>query len=1091
MALPLEYYAGTKPGSPSGWQRRYTSEFTGATGKVYRVEIIDSEGGDGGFSFAHPTTGTQTKTAPILLGADGCTITYNGSADNTHDTFISSTLTMDVVIEGTWSRELWQKIKIQQEERFGVCLFRHEAGSGSSSSLTTSGNITGEWRLEWVGLLQPEGVEFVDHEVNELLRLKFDDGLARLNEKVFRSVNGTPLTGINHLGGIVTNCLARIPTYTIFGYSFGSLASDATLQDNSPVPFLEEEVYYYTDKHVTGAVQGSRSLLQNVAVEQGCFGEMERVEDALGGDFLRTEYVSCAEVLKNVLGAFRYRICMSNGRWVISNPSALTEPSYRHVYGHGAHVYTRPHDTTGTYYTQDDKAVTFARNSGHQYLPTKGFGTGFLYPIRSANSRHIKGGSSALLKGSQGSIDVPGFNGGADGVYRVPNAPYGPAPAELTNEAALIDGGASLFIRLNNMFTSIGWYYGQSNILDDAFRGCQVILQITLKVGDYYLKRDLVSSTDHIDIDIPGAGNNIEFKDWSQDGDVEWTLTPSTYDLACPFIGCDPEPPVVLQGVNNDIERVGGYHLKLENNGNEFRFKNGFVSNGTLQSNSKFDINWTPPPTPGGMIHEGLTFSAKAVYYDSDNNAMSSGQVNAGLSWAGLNQAMVWKDFGIYASDFEAEADVNFYAAVPYNSARIKCAESILGDKYAEASVNTLVHKDPTQAQGYNAPYSYCGLSWASRASGTPYRNLHKLNAEEAIRERKWPTQLFKGTVVTNVGEFARPPWNGNFTAANDFVPPIRPYNLINYDVREGNNIVEKFAYPLSLTWTVRSNSYEGVFALRAQDWTFSPVETDDKEDRLPINVGNGGGSPFTGTKGDHSWGSSGETSTDNSLGIKGIALTNETEVSRITGLGKPSTAQLLKLSPTGNIDAMPDGNAGEFLKTDGAGGFSFAPVSATGPDNVVVLTHTTTVQAIKGRQIYLGNRQGGWNASTWDFSISSSAPYSMAADAFIFGVPSPLTRATTLTIHGTVLAQNLRDSILVKVLYAPASTSSTLPIRASEAARGTVTIANTSDPVTFTFTASGLTVPAGSLIFAAFGRASSTNVTNANTLVTFTIVAS
>lgn len=1074
MSTPIYNYGGTNIGSPSGWQRRYTAEFSSATGKAYRVEIIDSKGGDGGFDFAHPTTGTPTRTAPMLLGPDGVTISYDGSSDNTHDTFLHSKLTLDMVVEGSYHRELFQKIKLTEEGRFGVVLFRHEPSGSSSDSLTTSGDITGEWRIEWVGVLQPEGTEFVDHEVNELLRLTFTDGMAGLNERLYSDANNNLITGRQTILGIVASCLAKIPTSTIFGYDWGVSSAAETLSTSSPAPFLEEEVYYFTNKH-DSTTAGSRSMLSNVAVEQGGFSSIERVTDELGGDFVRTEFVSCAEVLKNCLAAFRLRICMANGRFVISNPTALTLTSTRHVFAYPAHVFTYSMNTQGTFHTQADKTVPFARNNSHQYIPTKGFGTSFLYPVRTCKSTHIKGGSHALLTGQQSSFNVPGWNGANESVYRVKH--HTETATTLTNPTALVDGDdGGLFMSFHCAFSSIGWYYGSSDILNDQFRGCKIMLRMVIKVGNYYLNRDLVTSNDHVDIDIPGAGNNIEYRDWSQSGAVTWTTTPSTYDTICPFIGCDPEPPVVLQGSQNDVQRVGGYHLKLQNE-DEFRFKNGFISNGTLQNNSKFDLNWALPPLPGGIIHEGVEFSAKATYFNSNNNQIQGNDITEGIGWSGLNQCMLWTDFGIYASDFEEDKDVNFYATntLANNTARICVAESILGDEYAQANARTLQHRDPSVV---NPPWSYCDQVWASMNDPLNFRFLHKLNAEEGIRERRQPLTLFKGSIVTNISDFARPPWNG-FTATYDYVPPIRPYNLINYEVQEGNNTVEKFAYPLSLTWTVRSNSFEGVWCLKDQDWTFNPTFTDDKDDKFPLPTGTGGlGSVvFTGTKGDHSFGGAGETTTDTTLQVKGTALTafntsesNATAVARFRNVaGSPSEERVVYVDTNGDMDDLADGTAGQFLRTTGTGSLEWATVRTGGGFQ---WARSGKVAATTGRGFYFARNNDGWMGSPWDLNVSSTS--SMNSRQFYGAFIAPA-GATTMNFGGVFSALTVTHQINVSVSY---GTPGGATISLTQIANQNITPTSVNRPMTVSLGGINLGIQKGDYIFVFFYRDGATLTT-------------
>lgn len=1023
--MSLQKYQGTNIVSNSGWKRTFVTHFKGASGMVYRVEIIDSKAGvasQRGFSHGD----TENDHPDFLLGPDGCTITYDGSADNTHETILTSKLTLDMVVEGSYHRALFDQIKLMEEGRFGVCLWRHEADASTSSTSTTTDDPTpsGTWALEWVGVLLPEGVEFVDHEVNQMLRLEFSDGLAGLNDQVWAQSNGDPLTGRQNLAAIVAMCLSKIPTSSIFGYAFDSGSGVGTPSASSTVPLLEEEVYYYTTEHDT-TTAGSRSMLQNVAVEQSAFYTIERAEDELGGNFLRTEYTSCGEVLKNVLAAFRLRICMSNGRFFVANPTSLRISAYRHTFAHLTHTVSRLPDTQGTLLTQANKTVPFDRNSKSQYVPAKGFGTSFLYPVSSTTSTHLKGGSTVLLQGSQGNITVPGFNGGAAGVYRVAHA--ADSPVTLTNDAALIDGGESIYIRLNCAFTNLGWYYGQADILDDQFRGCKVMLRMTIKVGDYYLKRDLVTtpSSDHIDVNVFGVANDIEYRDWEQSGDIEWTTTASTYDLIIPFVGCDPEPPVVLEGTDNDEERVGGAHLKLTNNEEEFRFKNGFVDNGTLQNNCTFSISWAPPPPPSGVTHSGIEWKADAKYYNSNNGEITGTELNNGLNWAGHDQCMVFTDFGIFSGDFNEENDVNFYAGGDTdNTANIQVAESILGDKYTQPNARTLQHRDPTG--GYLAAWSYTGTSWRSmngQSDSTAY--VHQLNALEGVYERRFPNRIFKGTVVFNGAEFERPSYN-YLTGANAYAETIRPFNLIDYTVREGNFDVTYSAYPLNLTWTVRSNSYEGVFLVEEQTRTYDPPESDTIKERLPVSWVPGT-KPISGADGFHSVSFTGGSSTSTSLAIKGVALSaqstanaNATQIDRVKSVSSsPAETRVVTVNTSGNLVDLADGSANQYLKTDGSGGLTWASVSASGGGGTTI-GHTFRLNASTARDFYIGSRDLGWSSATWDLSNGTNTTSTSGLNA-LCGFVAPKD-ATTFVLQLTGIPKSVTNPFTVKAFRSTAN---------------------------------------------------------------------
>ena len=184
---------------------------------MYRVEIIDSRGDATRAAAGFGGTGSQ----PFLCGSDGFTISWDGKSDDLHAPFIESTCTLDFLIEGTYHRQLWSQLQLMEDDRFGVAIWEHEPSASSSTSTTTADpSPDGTWAPVWFGILQAEGVEFVDHETNEFLRLTFTDGLPRLNEILFQDDSGDNITAVKTLAELIEICLAKIPTATLYGYGF-------------------------------------------------------------------------------------------------------------------------------------------------------------------------------------------------------------------------------------------------------------------------------------------------------------------------------------------------------------------------------------------------------------------------------------------------------------------------------------------------------------------------------------------------------------------------------------------------------------------------------------------------------------------------------------------------------------------------------------------------------------------------------------------------------------------------------------------------------------------------------------------------------
>lgn len=823
--MALSYYEGTNEGSASGWQRRFHSSFKSATGQVYRVEIIDSGGHASRALAGFGGSGSQH----FLLGADGVTINWDGGADDTHAPFMGSTLSLDFLVEGVYHRQLWSQIQQMQDDRFGVALWRHQPDGNSSTSTTTpDSDPDGAWRLEWTGLLLAENVQFVDHESHEMLRLEFSDGLARLNEVDFLDSSGDPFTGSMTLAQLVDICLGKIATSSLFGYAFGT--GTGSLTTSTAVPFFTERIYCLTDKH-DDVAPGAFSVFQNVRVSASAFYSIKKEKDELGGSFVTRESTSCAEVLRNVLRVLRMRISMSSGRWEIVNPSSLLVDSYVHTFAHVGHHATRSVATIGTAATAASIRDSFGTGDSAEYVPAKGFSSGLLFPIKTALSVHKDGGSYRVLSGVPQDLNHVGIHNQTSpsgSVYTVKHATA--SPVVLSNPDVLITGGDPILIRGRCGHTEVGWNYGYSTSFADEFRNCKIILSFKIKCGVYYLKRDLVSaaSSDAVNTNRPAAAD-FDYLDWNQTGNVEWTTNSSdTYDLVVPFTGCEPEPPVVIQGTNNDILRVGGMHVKLHSNEEQYQYQGpNTILNTTLQPDLKFDFEWVPPAPPLNITHEGLEVTISAKYYDAGNNEITGSTLTDAVN---VNAVQYWTDFGVFTNPSADEGDVNFAAEITDNNAALIVSESILGDKYAGSSANaaTLKHQDP-QTPGF----SYTGESWRTvDQAGT--NNIHKLNALEAVQERAKTTRVLEGTVLFNNQAHALPAYN-----LLSYVTPLRPSRSIRYSVTEASSAVDFDAIPMALTWTVRSNTFDGRFAVFAVDRTISPTQANNS-DRARGGIGGG-----------------------------------------------------------------------------------------------------------------------------------------------------------------------------------------------------------------------------------------------------------
>ncbi|MGI9587815.1 MAG: hypothetical protein ACR2MR_06370 [Dietzia maris] len=817
-------YKGTNENSASGYFRRYFSEFSDARGTLYRVEILDSVTSSTGFNFSNGSPQS------FDLGRDGVTISWDGSADELHDPIVSSTLTMDFLLAGTRHWIFSEVLAGSVEDRFLVALFRF---APTQNSVTN--NLDGKFVPEWFGTLSPEGIEYVSNESNEFLRLTASDGLAALNDVPYQQADGTiystDVTLAEHLGRV----LEKLPTSSLWSFASGT-GTTANASGVGDVYLLREVSYITTETAaaVITNVPDAYSVLTAVQAKAVAFYEIDTSTDQFGGTFATKTTSTCGQVLDSILQVLGLRIFQAEGSFWAMNWAALDDrDAYVHSFTDVNHLATRSVTQLGTQITQADAAIDL---DAMDLEPVRGLSTRYLFPVHRAVSVHVKGGSTTLVSGS-GTHTPLGGSSPESGVYHLNHIDEGPF-ATLTSPTGSVLGGDAPVLRGHMKGIPTGQGTGA---FDLDVVGMKTLIQFTIKIGNYYLKRDVTafsaSSSDFVNINRVAA-TDFDYMDLIQDGDVEWTTTPSTYTIVTPFIGqVTPEPPVVLQGSDDTTQRVGGYHLDLRNSGDEFKFSTGFTtaSDGTTDGRfADFEMAWTLPPMADDVSeHTGVEFSAVVHYKSRENGTIDPADVTALNLLNGVGGRI--SSFALYSSDTGSGDDVIHVADTNANRAIVKAAESILGDRYT-----------PADSVGAMKRWNFTSNTWAPTGSGTWVTMdsqssptfVHELLARLTIQERKVVLRKIAGTFVFDPSQRSGPV--GTLTATNRKIPTFR--HLWTYTIGAS---AKKYAAQ-TMTWSVRPTTFdfEGFFV--DADRTSLPDQEANDRDRKDTGQGGQGGGPTT-----------------------------------------------------------------------------------------------------------------------------------------------------------------------------------------------------------------------------------------------------
>lgn len=888
-------YTGTQyntQGLISGYFRRYFSEFYDARGVLFRVEILDNKNsGSTGFNFA------KSLPQPFDLGRDGVTISWEGQADHLHEAIVPSTLTMDFLLAGTRHKVFPDVLAEAEEDRFLVAVFMFHPDQDSTTS-----DLSGAFRPHWFGTLAAEGIEYVADENNEFLRLTAHDGLAALNDIPYQKANGDVYTTDVPLTTHLKRVLEKLPTATLWSYISGTDdTTPAEVADNSTSgPFMIREIPHVGTQHVLEQVTdvpSAYSMLRNHLAKASAFYEIETSEDQFGGTFATKTTSTCGQVLDAILQAFQLQIFQDHGSFWIMNWAALDgDTPLVHNFVDLDHLVNRAQNAIGQTLGSDYEFDLDA--NGFDAL--RGLSTRYLFPIQRAVSIHKKGGAKILLAGTFTHTPM----GGQDPIpnsFSITDSSSTSHSTLQSSDAVVLGGDSPLMVA--DVVVTTARDFGS---LDEGLIGCKVLMNMTIKIGDYYLKRNVVQSSEPAvniqRVGVGASGADLDYRDLVQDGDVEWTTTESTYTIVCPHVGMgNPEPDVVLQGNDNDIQRVAGYHIKIRNNGDEFKFRETIddTRDGTF---AHFSINWNLPALPDSVAeHVGAVFQCQ-VEYKSRLNATISPSSHSSIS----NQnGYVGRlgNFKIFNTGDGAENDVTFVADHNKNRAIVKVSESILGDAYTGTdSIGALRHWNFSSSQWVRTGSS--GQKWGTTDDTDAGLMLHELLALRGLQERTTFVPQVSGTFLFDPGQ--RMGTAGSALATGRKLPAL--HQLIRYDV----GVDGRKYFVQSATWTAKTTSFDFAGFIVDVDRNFVPGGTDDDQIAVP-DFGPGGFAGGTGPSDDATNGGG----LPGALNVvKGEALTGGTG----GGLTSTQTAKLdaITLNGSNQISAFTtDATKGDILTTD------------------------------------------------------------------------------------------------------------------------------------------------------------------------------
>ena len=814
MAIDL-YTATTNPGgSTSGWEARFCGHFQDASKHQWRVEIIDQKLTSSGFNW--------NLDAPVdfTLGADGFTLSHEGSPDNLHQSFIPSNCTIDFHVATEQHERLFTQLNSSNSDdhRFGIVIYKFVATSNESNENTPIGVFS----MQWCGVINPEGTTLEVTGGVKFLRVTAHDGLSLLNSVEYLQPDGSLWTDTPRLSHLISRCLKNIPTSSLWGYGFiespAEIPSSDSLVQHANEFFNETIHYYDTDNHkVFNTLALFKSTLYHTKVSSLTFYNTERKSDRFEGEVLNTDTVSCSEVLNSICQVFRARLFMNHGSWIFENPKALqnlSAPNY--------HRWTTQNDMSGEpidiyAIAKTSQTVKFHVEDSYedQSQLLSGAEESFLHPVKSTHSTHVKGGTQNLFD-PLGSLMYT--NIGATHIHTIANedgtfSPFStrtnPDFVFSAGDTPSIIGQARAF--LNPDHNSVGG--GSSS--DLLHIGGHVIIDVEIKVGAYYLKGNTTFATQTQNIQRTAA-SDLTHKSVLRDGVVEWTTVQSTYSIPCPNALSDPQPMIATHE-GDDTEYIGGFHLAMNGDENdEFRYSSGFMgSGGTEHDISKFDIAWTLPPLPAGT-HTGATVKFSVRAFTCEGVAITNSTDLNNLRKQSTSGLVQLYNFRMLTGVDGSEIDAVFSNVQDVSTQRLDVCSSLLGDQLNGAALGSLMVEDVDSL----GSWTYSNSKWGSSKNLDANKSIHELNAIEGLQERGRSLKIRRGTIKSYENNF------DSYKITQKALPTFQ--TTLIFDDETGDPVF----IPLSFTHTAAPSIFDFVGYLDGVSPTITSDESNNKGDR-------------------------------------------------------------------------------------------------------------------------------------------------------------------------------------------------------------------------------------------------------------------
>lgn len=502
--------------------------------------------------------------------------------------------------------------------------------------------------LFWCGFVLTDNIQVADEYYPTRFNVQATDGLGRLKGIDYNN-DGVSYSGRETILNHIFNCLNKIP----LSYFHASSAA-----------FLKVIVNWYEDQH---AVVSTLNPLAVTDVDHSVF-----IETDSNGN---TVYKDCLYVLKQCLQVFGARLYQSGGVFVIEQINERESITFSEF----TYDKDKNHILTSTSQSYE-LAVNTASNSVRPRR-TEGGIFAFYPPLNKVCITYNHSGSDNLLLGSS--------------FHYSPSVVF-PPNDELTLGDLDLSGDDTETILISGKLNFSSTWINVSNLL--SYRH---IFYIKLKVGSYYLKREIVYQ-----------GTNVAY------GPISWSLTESYYQISTNTLtptGTTPDETTIdsfidISFITPIIEAAGEI---------------------------TFDLQWNRcEDTNSNLIASSLPSSVISLSYtliDQQSNILQDGeQINMETS----------RNYCATNEDSDK------------NTVFIDDLETVIGDGPFAVTFNKL--------KVYNGSEWKVSDDWRVNDTGTAYK-IQELLIRQILAGQKTPIKRYEGSITGDFFAHTRLNWDSEY----------------------------------------------------------------------------------------------------------------------------------------------------------------------------------------------------------------------------------------------------------------------------------------------------------------------------------------